>query len=36
VQDLLLYWLNPARPEPVLPVEAGSDRVFAALRAREE
>ncbi|WP_247789685.1 hypothetical protein [Bradyrhizobium sp. 155] len=36
LRDLLLYWLNEGRPEPVAPGGAASDRVFAILRPREE
>jgi hypothetical protein len=36
LQDLLLYWLNAAAPEPVVPVNAASDRVFAVLSPRED
>jgi hypothetical protein len=36
LQGLLLYWLNVGAPEPVVPVRAASDRVFASLRPRED
>jgi Double-GTPase 2 len=36
LQELLLYWLNVGAPEPVVPIRAASDRVFAALRPRED
>jgi hypothetical protein len=33
---LLLYWLNAVVPGPVLPAPVPSNRVFAALRPRED
>jgi hypothetical protein len=36
LRDLLHYWLNAVPPEPAAPARADSDRVFAALRPRED